>query len=219
MEITILQSWDLWLQGIDIQNRLLWGLEIFWWGRAGLLVLFIAFLTVLAAVVGDERLSAVGAEVRTKAGLKNTLTFALRPLLALLQILGLKRAQERYDEDIDVELADEFEIEDSEGRRRSSGVDNDDVLYLILAAIVAIGIVGYVLATSGDFFPSLPRRMMTSEIIDFGIKGGIAIAQFLGLVLLLLFTMAATATGILLVLTLPGLIVSYGRTTDRKSVV
>jgi hypothetical protein len=142
LEITILQSWDLWLQGIDIQNRLLWGLEIFWWGRAGLLVLFIAFLTVLAAVVGDERLSAVGAEVRTKAGLKNTLTFALRPLLALLQILGLKRAQERYDEDIDVELADEFEIEDSEGRRRSSGVDNDDVLYLILAAIVAIGIVG-----------------------------------------------------------------------------
>jgi len=52
--------------------------------------------------------------------------------------------------------------------------------------------------------------MMTSEIIDFGIKGGIAIAQFLGLVLLLLFTMAATATGILLALTLPGLIVSYG---------
>lgn len=82
-------------------------------------------------------------------------------------------------------------------------------MYLVFLALVALGIVGYVLYSSGEFFPAWPRYMAASEIIPFVIDGGIALAQFLGLVLALLFGMALIATGALMLLSLPGLIVSY----------
>jgi len=196
VEITFLDAWTMWLQGSDIQSRLLWGYEIYWWGRLGLIVVFVSALTTLAAVIGHERLEDARAEVRTRAGIKRNVMFALRPVIALLRTFGLFRKPRTESED---DYADDFEDQD----------DNDDIMYFVFLALVAVGIVGYVLYSSGEFFPAWPRYMAASEIIPFVIDGGIAFAQFLGLVLALLFGMALIATSALLVLSLPGLIVSY----------
>ncbi|MGA5758215.1 hypothetical protein [Nonomuraea bangladeshensis] len=55
-EISYLDAWSAWADGVDIRNRVLWGLEIYWWARWAKVGAFIAGLTLLLDIVGPERI-------------------------------------------------------------------------------------------------------------------------------------------------------------------
>ena len=58
-EITIRQAWLAWLDGTNINDMRLWGLEILWWGRFGKIAELVAALAIIAEIVGPDRLNAL----------------------------------------------------------------------------------------------------------------------------------------------------------------
>jgi len=58
--LTYLEAWKLWLAGQTVQDSLLWGAKILWWGRLGKVVEFLAATTIIADIIGPERLRKFG---------------------------------------------------------------------------------------------------------------------------------------------------------------
>jgi hypothetical protein len=60
MNITIIQAWKLWLLGNLQPDYMLWGINLFIWGRIGKIVQFIAALAIIAEIIGPDKLRAFG---------------------------------------------------------------------------------------------------------------------------------------------------------------
>jgi hypothetical protein len=57
-------AWSSWFSGQHVEDQLLAGVEILWWGRAGKCIEFVAALAVLAEIIGPERLRSFGRLLR-----------------------------------------------------------------------------------------------------------------------------------------------------------
>ncbi|MEU4510091.1 hypothetical protein AB0G05_11380 [Nonomuraea wenchangensis] len=55
-EISYFDAWSAWADGIDIRQRVLWGLEIYWWARWAKVGAFAASLIIVVDIIGIERL-------------------------------------------------------------------------------------------------------------------------------------------------------------------
>ncbi len=85
----LVDAWTLWSSEKLDDAHLLWGLEIFWWGRIGKLLQTFAVLTIVVEIVGEHRLRAFG------RGLHGAFTFAkARAMLA--DAKSYTRAWSRY---------------------------------------------------------------------------------------------------------------------------
>jgi hypothetical protein len=59
-KVDFIQAWKIWLSGGRLEQYSLWGLQILWWGRIGKTLEVIAALTIVADIVGPERLRMFG---------------------------------------------------------------------------------------------------------------------------------------------------------------
>ncbi|WP_096595782.1 hypothetical protein [Calothrix sp. NIES-2098] len=63
-EISYLEAWQLWFSGQQTSSYLLWGMQILWWGRIGKVIQLISALTILAEIIGAERIRKFGKSLR-----------------------------------------------------------------------------------------------------------------------------------------------------------
>lgn len=59
-EISIFDAWTLWLSGRLSPNLTLWGVSIFWWGRFGKIMQVVGAVTIVADIVGPEKIRSLG---------------------------------------------------------------------------------------------------------------------------------------------------------------
>lgn len=69
-KVSLMEAWKLWLSGNQVHDSLLWGVNILWWGRIGKLVQFAAALTIIAEIIGPERLRSFGNSMHATFTLK-----------------------------------------------------------------------------------------------------------------------------------------------------
>lgn len=65
MDVGLLDAWRHWFLGESLDPLYLWGISIFWWGRIGKVLEFAAGLTIVAEIIGPERLRRFGRSMRT----------------------------------------------------------------------------------------------------------------------------------------------------------
>ena len=59
-DVSYFDAWHRWFSGENVANYHLWMFQIVWWGRVGKLVSFISALTVIAELIGAERIRGFG---------------------------------------------------------------------------------------------------------------------------------------------------------------
>jgi hypothetical protein len=57
--VSYLDAWSLWLEGIDVRRHVLWGVEIFWWGRFASVAALSAGIIIFLDVIDYGRLRAL----------------------------------------------------------------------------------------------------------------------------------------------------------------
>ncbi|WP_146103761.1 hypothetical protein [Nonomuraea solani] len=67
-EISLFDAWSAWADGVDIRQRVLWGLEIYWWARWGKVAALLAGLVLIIDIIGPERIEAYLKERRERKG-------------------------------------------------------------------------------------------------------------------------------------------------------
>lgn len=58
--IDLFGAWRIWMSGELDHMLILWGFPLYWWARVGKILQFIGALTVIAEIIGAERLRAFG---------------------------------------------------------------------------------------------------------------------------------------------------------------
>lgn len=69
--VTYGEAWALWLDGINLSEQYLWGVQILWWGRFGKILGLLSALAIVAEIIGAERLRDTGKAIRKRYILKN----------------------------------------------------------------------------------------------------------------------------------------------------
>lgn len=64
-EVSIVKAWALWLSGNLPPNAMLWGISILWWGRFGKVMQFVGAITIIADIIGPERIRGFGASLQS----------------------------------------------------------------------------------------------------------------------------------------------------------
>jgi hypothetical protein len=78
--VSLWQAWALWLSGDSPHEMYLWGMKILWWGRIGKFVAFAASLTIIADIIGPERLRIFGNKLHTQFTLSKAKAMVLATL-------------------------------------------------------------------------------------------------------------------------------------------
>lgn len=60
-EISIVEAWTRWLSGELSPHVTIWGVSIFWWGRLGKIMQFVGAITIVADIIGPEKIRRFGA--------------------------------------------------------------------------------------------------------------------------------------------------------------
>lgn len=74
-EISIFTAWKLWLTGDLPSDVMIWGVSIFWWGRIGKIMQFVGAITIVADIIGPERIRDFGASLHTAITRMNLFRF------------------------------------------------------------------------------------------------------------------------------------------------
>ena len=70
MEISFIETWQLWLSNNLSGDAVLWGISIFWWERIGKVMQFLGAATIVADIIGPEKIRYFG------TSLENTIPHA-----------------------------------------------------------------------------------------------------------------------------------------------
>lgn len=73
--MTLGEAWSLWWAGPVGDERLLWGIELFWWARLGKLLQLVAGAAILAEIIGAEQLRAFGNTLHRGFTINSSLTY------------------------------------------------------------------------------------------------------------------------------------------------
>jgi hypothetical protein len=88
MKITIIEALTTWLSGQSVSDKMLWGLQILWWGRLGKVLCFVSGATVIAEIMGPKRLADSGHSLQKLSGsIREEFLFTYRLFKATLGIL------------------------------------------------------------------------------------------------------------------------------------
>lgn len=59
-EISIIEAWTQWFSGHLPSDATIWGVSIFWWGRIGKIMQAIGGVTIIADIIGPEKIRSFG---------------------------------------------------------------------------------------------------------------------------------------------------------------
>lgn len=74
-EISIFAAWKLWLAGHLPSDVIIWGVSVFWWGRLGKIMQLIGAITIVADIIGPEKIRRFGASLHTAITRMNLIRF------------------------------------------------------------------------------------------------------------------------------------------------
>lgn len=78
MEITFSETWKLWLSDNLSADAVLWGISIFWWERIGKVMQFLGAITIVADIIGPDRIRKFGTSLRSTNSSKTLVQFLKR---------------------------------------------------------------------------------------------------------------------------------------------
>lgn len=78
MEITFSETWKLWLSDNLPADAILWGISIFWWERIGKVMQFLGATTIVADIIGPERIRQFGTSLQSTNSPKTLIQFLKR---------------------------------------------------------------------------------------------------------------------------------------------
>lgn len=76
----LFDAWGNWSAGQSVTDEELWGLSILWWGRVGMGMEFLAALTIIAEIIGPNRLRILERTLRAHDFTRKALRFSLKTL-------------------------------------------------------------------------------------------------------------------------------------------
>lgn len=79
--------WSLFFQGADLRDTSLWGLQVLWWGRIGMLVSFFSGLVIVLDIIGPDALNR--ATERSRRGLMSAGDVIAKLFAAVLTLVIL----------------------------------------------------------------------------------------------------------------------------------
>ena len=59
-EISYIDAWGLWFSGKNVADQMLLGIQILWWGRLGKIVGLLSALSIIAEIIGPQKLRKFG---------------------------------------------------------------------------------------------------------------------------------------------------------------
>ena len=78
MEITFSETWKLWLSDNLSADAVLWGISIFWWERIGKVMQFLGATTIVADIIGPEKIRKFGTSLQSTNSPKTLIQFLKR---------------------------------------------------------------------------------------------------------------------------------------------
>jgi hypothetical protein len=78
MEITFSEAWKLWLSDNLSADAVLWGISIFWWERIGKVMQFLGATTIVADIIGPEKIRKFGTSLQRTNSPKTPIQFLKR---------------------------------------------------------------------------------------------------------------------------------------------
>ncbi|WP_019509411.1 hypothetical protein [Pleurocapsa sp. PCC 7319] len=78
MEITLSETWKLWLSDNLPADAILWGISIFWWERIGKVMQFLGATTIVADIIGPEKIRKFGTSLQSTNSPKTLIQFLKR---------------------------------------------------------------------------------------------------------------------------------------------
>ena len=78
MEITFSETWKLWLSDNLPADAVLWGISIFWWERIGKVMQFLGATTIVADIIGPEKIRQFGTSLQSTNSPKTLIQFLKR---------------------------------------------------------------------------------------------------------------------------------------------
>ena len=78
MEITFSETWKLWLSDNLPADAILWGISIFWWERIGKVMQFLGATTIVADIIGPEKIRQFGTSLQSTNSPKTLIQFLKR---------------------------------------------------------------------------------------------------------------------------------------------
>ena len=78
MEITFSETWKLWLSDNLSADTVLWGISIFWWERIGKVMQFLGATTIVADIIGPEKIRKFGTSLQSTSSPKTLIQFLKR---------------------------------------------------------------------------------------------------------------------------------------------
>ena len=78
MEITFSETWKLWLSDNLSADAVLWGISIFWWERIGKVMQFLGGSTIIADIIGPEKIRQFGTSLQSTNSPKTLIQFLRR---------------------------------------------------------------------------------------------------------------------------------------------
>ena len=78
MEITFIETWKLWLSDNLSADAVLWGISIFWWERIGKVMQFLGATTIVADIIGPEKIRKFGTSLQSTNSPKTLIQFLKR---------------------------------------------------------------------------------------------------------------------------------------------
>lgn len=61
--MSVVEAWTLWFSGHLSPDLTLWGVSVFWWGRLGKIMQFVGAITIVADIIGPEKIRRFGASL------------------------------------------------------------------------------------------------------------------------------------------------------------
>lgn len=74
-DVSLIEAWSIWLSGDLPDSALLWGISILWWERIGKLMQITGAATIIADIVGPEKIRKFGTSLQSQTSVTMLIQF------------------------------------------------------------------------------------------------------------------------------------------------
>lgn len=162
-ETDLFQAWAQWYSHQVVDN-ILWGRPIWWWGRIGNVLMFVSGMTLVADLVGPERISAFAEQLRQLIRPKHL----MRPTLKVWTgfAFALLLVAEAIAEFLDAFIT-QVKIERLRSRLGSEPQSFQWTLIIALLAALAAGVGIFILKPGQNFQQNLLFALVALVVVFF----------------------------------------------------
>ena len=89
--VTLLQAWRFWFEGCPTGKLVLWGYQVFWWGRLGKVIELASALTIVAELIGSDKLHKFGRMLKINFGHRSFMFFIRNITLSIKAFSGYQK--------------------------------------------------------------------------------------------------------------------------------